>query len=355
MPWLKTVVKHEAFALRRQRERHTPARRRSPTTRHRAGVATPRPGRALRAPAHGRRGAAAAEAAGGARLRAEGARGTRTARSRGRPGGRTQRSTAASPRAGARFLDARGRHRGGRRVRAARAAAVALADGEATPPTWPSAPPPAHVPGVPRAAARLPRGPARVAAMAPPVAVGYSLLDSARYVLDAASGWLSERSAGLAARWHQAAELTMAHKGAAVVASATVLGGGGAATVATVTGGPAPARPAASAAAPATTSPQPPFATSGIAAPAAPSERDDRERRGGDSTRPAERPDQAKRAPEPSPRPGEFTSASPPPAAVARQPEAAASHTTGTVRCFSRRRVRAVTRATSPESPSRSP
>src|SRR6187431_1761125 len=24
IPWLKTVVKHEAFALRRQRERHTP-------------------------------------------------------------------------------------------------------------------------------------------------------------------------------------------------------------------------------------------------------------------------------------------------------------------------------------------
>ena len=24
MPWLKTVVKHEAFALRRQRERHSP-------------------------------------------------------------------------------------------------------------------------------------------------------------------------------------------------------------------------------------------------------------------------------------------------------------------------------------------
>src|SRR5215210_1867784 len=47
VPWLKTVVKHEAFAIRRQRERHTPtsddgepaeppsrrAARRPPTTR----------------------------------------------------------------------------------------------------------------------------------------------------------------------------------------------------------------------------------------------------------------------------------------------------------------------------------
>ena len=49
--------------------------------------------------------------------------------------------------------------------------------------------------------------PARVAAVAPPVAVGFSLL-----------GWLADHS-GLAARWHQAAELALVHKGAAVVAS----------------------------------------------------------------------------------------------------------------------------------------
>ena len=78
--------------------------------------------------------------------------------------------------------------------------------------------------------------PEKVAALAPPVAVAYSLLDSARHVLDAASGWLSERSAGLAARWHQAAELAAAHKVAAAAASTAVLAGGGAVTVATVEG-----------------------------------------------------------------------------------------------------------------------
>jgi hypothetical protein len=89
--------------------------------------------------------------------------------------------------------------------------------------------------------------PARVAAVAPPVAVGCSLLDSARYLLDAVSGWLSARAPGLAARWQQATELATAHKAAAVVASAAVLGGGGAATVAGVDGGdhPAAVRPTA--------------------------------------------------------------------------------------------------------------
>ena len=40
VPWLKTVVKHEAFALRKQREKHGPCRRRE--RRPRAAPATAR-------------------------------------------------------------------------------------------------------------------------------------------------------------------------------------------------------------------------------------------------------------------------------------------------------------------------
>jgi RNA polymerase sigma factor (sigma-70 family) len=74
--------------------------------------------------------------------------------------------------------------------------------------------------------------PAKVAAIAPPVAAGGLL-----------AGWLSDCAAALALRWQQAIELMTAHKAAAVVASAAVLGGGGVATVSSVDGG--PARPAA--------------------------------------------------------------------------------------------------------------
>jgi hypothetical protein len=171
--------------------------------------------------------------------------------------------------------------------------------------------------------------PARVAALMPPVALGSSLLDPARQLLQTASGWISERSAALAVRWHQAAELTMAHKGAAVVASAAMLGGGGVATLATVEGGPDPARPAASAAAPAHTSSQPPFATSGIAAPVAPPDRDDLEQRERDATRPAKRgaPERTAREPDLSRSPGEFTPDPPESAPTAPRPEPSATAT----------------------------
>ncbi|HEX8744220.1 MAG TPA: hypothetical protein VF712_13905 [Thermoleophilaceae bacterium] len=125
--------------------------------------------------------------------------------------------------------------------------------------------------------------PARVAALAPPVAAG-SLLGSAhaaligacawlRESLGGASGWISERGGVLAARWHEAAEIAVAHKGVAVVASAAVLGGGGVATLATV-GAPEPARRTATVSEPMGTRPQPPPATSRLTAPAA----DDRDR-----------------------------------------------------------------------------
>jgi hypothetical protein len=71
--------------------------------------------------------------------------------------------------------------------------------------------------------------PARVAAFAPPVAAG-GLLAGARDLL-----------AALVMRWHHGAELTAAHKLAAVAASTAALAGGGAVTVATFDGGDRPA------------------------------------------------------------------------------------------------------------------
>jgi hypothetical protein len=94
--------------------------------------------------------------------------------------------------------------------------------------------------------------PARVAAMAPPLAAG-GLLALARDLL-----------AALGVRWHQAAELVTGHKVAAVVASSAALAGGGAATVATVSD--ERALPGARAVAPARTTDRP--ASAPVAQPA---------------------------------------------------------------------------------------
>ena len=173
--------------------------------------------------------------------------------------------------------------------------------------------------------------PAKVAAIAPPVAAGGALLDWVRDALQAGSGWISERSAALAIRWQQAAELTTAHKAAAVVASAAVLGGGGAATVSKVAGG-EPARPAATAPASAGTNPRPPSDPSPVAAPAGGQREEDRraerasggERPDDDAGRRVTAPaDRHARATGPGPASaGEFTpDASPPAPAVPAAPE----------------------------------
>ena len=170
MPWLKTVVKHEAFALRRQRERHS----RSPTT---AGSATPvaaaatHDAPALRAAAPGRRGAQPAEAPRRSgrccsRRRAIVSRDLRDHRMvlhEGQP-----RSDRGAPRPGGPAGGDRGR-RGMRPLRAA-AVGVGRRGGERRRPGAAAA---AHedVPVVSRAPQGVPAAPARVAAIVPPAAL----------------------------------------------------------------------------------------------------------------------------------------------------------------------------------------
>jgi RNA polymerase sigma factor (sigma-70 family) len=323
VPWLKTVVKREAWSIRRQRERHTPPAPEfaeldspGPTTAHDQAEC-------FEQLHHG------AEAMGRLKphevralaLKAEGL----TYREICEETGWTYTKVNRALSEGRKAFTARlaGIESGAECERLAPLLS-AVADGETRAEELAVLRPHLRTCLACRARLREYRAaPAKVAALVPPVTLGSSLLDPARELFQTASGWLHERGAALAVRWHQAAELTMAHKGAAVVASAAMLGGGGVATVATVQGRPDPARRAASAAAAARTSPQAPSAVPGIAAPATPPDRDDREQRVRDTSRPAKRPapNHAKRAPEPSPPPGEFTPDSPPPIAVSRQPE----------------------------------
>ena len=144
--------------------------------------------------------------------------------------------------------------------------------------------------------------PARVAAMSVPVAAS-GLLAAARDAFGGVGAWFAERSASLAVRWHQAAELAVGHKVAAVVASSAALAGGGAATVATVTG-PAP-EPRARAVAPAVPIPEPRDATSPpTSAPATAAQRREEEDRRTPSRTAAEPPLQAPSPPGPTPTSG---------------------------------------------------
>jgi RNA polymerase sigma factor (sigma-70 family) len=322
VPWLKTVVKREAWSIRRQRERHTPPADEfteldspGPTTAHDQAECFEQLHRGAEA-----MGRLKPQEVRALALKAEGLTYREICEETGWTYTKVNRALSEGRKAFAARLE--GIESGAECERLAPLLS-ALADGEATAADMTLLRPHLRTCLMCRARLRDYRvAPAEVAALMPPLALGSSLLDAARELFQTASGWISERSAALAVRWHQAAELAMAHKGAAVVASAAMLGGGGVATVATVAGGPDPARPAASAAAAARTGPQAPSAVPGIAAPAAPPDRDDREQRGRDTSRRAKRPvpEQAKRAPEPSPPPGEFTPDSPQPAGAARQP-----------------------------------
>ena len=132
VPWLKTVVKHEAFALRRQRDRHTPTGDDGDAPERPGGTARARAGGAPRAAAARRRGAAAAEAAGDPRADPA-RRGPLVRRDRARSAtGRTRRSTAACPRAGARSSSASTASRAATSAQRLAPHLSALADGEAT-------------------------------------------------------------------------------------------------------------------------------------------------------------------------------------------------------------------------------
>jgi RNA polymerase sigma factor (sigma-70 family) len=241
VPWLKTVVKREAWAIRRQRERHTPS---APESDELDGEA---PGSAHDHAELAERLRVGAEAMGTLKpqevralvLRAEGLSYREICEETGWTYTKVNRCLSE-----------------GRRRFAARLAGIesgaecdrlapqlsALADGEARAEDMALLRPHLRTCLVCRARLRDYRAaPARVAAMTPPVAAS-GLLAAARELI-----------AAIGVRWHQAAELAAGHKVAAVVASSAALAGGGAATVATVEGGgrsaavpPAPARSIAS-------------------------------------------------------------------------------------------------------------
>jgi RNA polymerase sigma factor (sigma-70 family) len=246
VPWLKTVVKREAWAVRRQRERHTP----------------PAPeDSVLDSPAHGtahdhaerfERLQVGAEAMRRLKpqeiralvLKAEGLSYREICAETGWTYTKVNRCLSEGRR---RFHDRLAGIESGAECERLAPLLSALADGEARAEDMAALRPHLRTCLVCRARLRDYRAvTARVAAVAPPV-VGGSLLASARDLFHGAAGWISERSASLSLRWHQAAELAAGHKVAAVAASTAVLAGGGAATVATVDGGdrPAAVRPAA--------------------------------------------------------------------------------------------------------------
>ena len=311
VPWLKTVVKREAWAIRRQRERQTPS---APDSEELDGMA---PGSAHDHAELAERLRLGAEAMGRLKpqevralvLRAEGLSYREICDETGWTYTKVNRCLSEGRR---RFADRLAGIESGAECDRLALQLSALADGEARAEDMALLRPHLRTCLVCRARLRDYRAaPARVAALSAPVAVG-GLLTAVRDALNGVGAWLTERSAGLAVRWHQAAELAAGHKVAAVVASSAALAGGGAATVATVD---APSeRPRARAVAPAPPPPERPAAEP-VAAPAreAPARRRDAPRRS--------RPRSATPAPAPAPptsTPGssEFTPESTAPAAA---------------------------------------
>ena len=227
IPWLKTVVKHEAWALRRQRERHSPVTddgelrdRPAPTSvtheqaerleRLRLGAEAlghlkPHEVRALR-------------------LKAEGF----SYREICAMTGWSYTKVKIPDRGAARVPAARVRHPARQRVRPLRAAAL-RAGGRRGERRGPGAAAPAHadLPELPSRAARVPRAPERVASgcrrrrwWRATAAVRYGACSSR-------SGGRPAKTAAMGERLHAAAELATGQKVAAVAASAAALAGGG--------------------------------------------------------------------------------------------------------------------------------
>jgi RNA polymerase sigma factor (sigma-70 family) len=245
VPWLKTVVKREAWAIRRQRERQSP-----PAGEHEE-LDSPGP---LSAHDHAerldrlRRGA---EALGWLKpnevrvllLKAEGLSYQEICDETGWTYTKVNRCLSEGRQ---RFQDRLAGIESGAECRRLAPLLSRLADGEALAEDMALLRPHLRTCLTCRARLRDYRAtPAKVAAVAPPVVASGALASWLRDALGAGSGWISERSAAIAVRWHQAAELAAAHKAAAVVASAAVIGGGGVATFSSVDGGtPLPARSA---------------------------------------------------------------------------------------------------------------
>ena len=225
VPWLKTVVKREAWAIRRQRERHTPPASEDVELDEPGDVTAHDEAERFERLHHG------AEAMNELKpqevralvLKAEGLSYREICEETGWTYTKVNRALAE-----------------GRKAFAARLAGIeagtecnrlaplisALADGEVGAEDMALLRPHLRTCLACRARLREYREvPARATALVPPVA-GVPLL-----------AWLQERIASLATRWHAAIEAASAHKLAAVTASTAVLATGGAATVATVEGG----------------------------------------------------------------------------------------------------------------------
>ena len=225
VPWLKTVVKREAWAVRRQRERHTPS------TPDDSELDPPVPGTAHDHAVRSERLQLGAEAMGRLKpqevralaLKAEGLSYREICEETGWTYTKVNRCLSEGRR---RFHDRLAGIESGAECERLAPQLSALADGEARADDMAALRPHLRTCLVCRARLRAYRTTApRVAAVAPPVAAG-GLLAGARELL-----------AALTVRWHHAAELAAAHKVAAVAASTAVLAGGGAASVATVDGG----------------------------------------------------------------------------------------------------------------------
>jgi len=233
VPWLKTVVKREAWAIRRQRERHTPPAPDSvdldepgDTTAHDQAERFER----LQLGAEAMRRLKPQEVR-ALVLKAEGLSYQEICEETGWTYTKVNRCLTEGRRS---FHDRLAGIESGAECERLAPLVSALADGEARAEDMAALRPHLRTCLVCRARLRDYRAaPARVAALVPPIA-GLPLLAALRDAWHASSAWLHERAASAAVRWHATVEAAAAHKFAAVTASTAVLAGGGAATVATM-------------------------------------------------------------------------------------------------------------------------
>jgi RNA polymerase sigma factor (sigma-70 family) len=225
VPWLKTVVKHECFAARRQRERHTPPAGMVPER-----VDSPGEGSAHDHVERFERLRLGAEAMQRLKpqevralvLRAEGLSYREICEETGWTYTKVNRCLSEGRQ---RFAERLAGIESGAECERLAPLLSAVVDGEAGAEDLAVLRPHLRSCLVCRARLRDYReAPARAAALVPPVA-GLPLL-----------AWIQERIASFAVRWQAVIEATSAHKVAAVTASTAVLAGGGVATVATVEG-----------------------------------------------------------------------------------------------------------------------
>jgi RNA polymerase sigma factor (sigma-70 family) len=232
VPWLKTVVKHEAFALRRQRDRHTPTADDGDPPDVAGGAPAPDQAERLERLQVG------AEALKRLKpqetrallLRAEGHSYDEIARICGWTYTKVNRCLTEGRRA---FLARVEGIEGGDECSRLAPQLSALADGEATAEDMKALRPHLRTCLACRAQLREFRGaPARVAALMPPAVV-----------VAGASGLGGSLRTGFESLIGQGAELVGGSKVAAVAASAAIVAGGGAATVSELKDSPAPVRP----------------------------------------------------------------------------------------------------------------